>query len=168
MIERWLRPGTAAVLVMLASVGALAAAFTAQYGFDLQPCILCIYQRWPYGIAAALCLLALSPPGRRYPGPLLLLAAAALAVNAGIAGYHVGVEQHWWAGTDGCTGPGGTPASLAELRAQIMASPVVRCDQVAFSLFGISMAGYNVLSSALLSAYAGWAGWRGFTGNAAA
>lgn len=139
-----------AVIVLVASLVALAAALIAQYGFDLQPCVLCIYQRWPYAVAALLALVSLVVPlaGR---APLLLGAAAALVVGAGIAGYHVGVEQHWWAGTAACTGTSGTPQSLAELRAQVLAAPIVRCDEVAFSLFGISMAGYNLIYALALS-----------------
>lgn len=156
---------TALLLVPLASIAALAGAFTAQYGFELQPCVLCIYQRWPFAIATALCLGAVIPSLRPLAHWLLLLSALVLAVNAGIATYHVGVEQHWWAGSDACVGPGGAggaPQTLAELRAQIMSTPVIRCDVVAFSLFGISMAGYNILFSAGLAVYAGLAGMVGY------
>jgi disulfide bond formation protein DsbB len=34
---------------------------------------------------------------------------------------------------------------------------VARCDQVAWSLFGISMAGYNVLISSALALFSLWA-----------
>lgn len=145
------RRSTVALVVLTASLAALAAALIAQYGFDLQPCVLCVYQRWPYVAAAVLAALSLLLPGRWQVG---LLTAAALAVlaGAGIAAYHVGVEQHWWAGTAACTG-GGTPQTLAELRAQVMAAPVVRCDEVAFSLFGISMAGYNLIYALALALF---------------
>lgn len=124
-------------IILAGSLAALAGAFIAQYGFDLQPCVLCIYQRWPYAVAAALAVLCLFLPAQQRQWALTA-AIVALLVGGGIAGYHVGVEQHWWAGTAGCTG-GATPATLEELRAQVMSAPVVRCDEVAFSLFGISM-----------------------------
>ena len=147
-------PARSPILIALASAGALAAAFLAQYGFDLQPCILCIYQRWPYAVALEASLLALLLAGRRAPLTALLgLCALAFMVNAGIAGYHVGIEQHWWAGTEACTGPSGEAASVQELLAQIQAAPVVRCDEVAWSLFGISMAGYNLLASLALAVF---------------
>ncbi|MBT4491386.1 MAG: disulfide bond formation protein B [Rhodospirillaceae bacterium] len=153
-----LNPRTATLLLALASVTALAAAFISQYGFDLQPCVLCIYQRWPYAIAIALCLGVQTPLTRPMIGYALVLTALALAINSGIAAYHVGVEQHWWAGSESCVGQGGTAQTLDALRAQIMATPVTRCDEVAFSVFGVSMAGYNVLFSLALAAYAGLAG----------
>ncbi|MDE0942218.1 MAG: disulfide bond formation protein B [Alphaproteobacteria bacterium] len=155
-------PETALVLVPLASVTALALAFIGQYGFDLHPCVLCIYQRWPFVIVAGLCLLAVSPGMRagRAARLILLLCAAVLAANAAIAVYHVGVEQHWWAGTEACVGKTGAAQTLADLKAQIMAAPVTRCDDIAFSLFGVSMAGYNVLFSFGLALYAGLIGHR--------
>ena len=157
-LQGLLETKTALLLVPLASLSALAAAFISQYVFELQPCALCIYQRWPFAIAAAICLIALYPGLRAMAPWILLLAALVLVVNAGIATYHVGVEQHWWAGSEACVGTGGTPKTLAELRAQIMATPVIRCDEVAFALFGVSMAGYNVLFSIALAVYAGLAG----------
>ncbi len=167
------QPRTALALAAAASATALAAAFIGQYGFELQPCVLCVYQRWPYAFVIALSAIALgafalSPQGRK-PGRklgrrlaacALLVSALALLANSGIAAYHVGVEQHWWAGSEGCVGTGGTAQTLEALRAQIMATPVTRCDEVAFSLFGVSMAGYNVLFSFLLALYTGLAGRR--------
>jgi len=153
-------PKWALILVPLAAVTALALAFIGQYGFDLYPCVLCIYQRWPFVIVAGLCLLAANPAMRTGKAArwILLLCAGVLAVNAAIAVYHVGVEQHWWAGSEACVGKTGATQTLAQLRAQIMSAPVTRCDEIAFSLFGVSMAGYNVLFSLALAAYAGLAG----------
>ena len=74
-----------------------------------------------------------------------------LLVGAGIAGFHVGVEQHWWAGTDGCgVDPLATGVSVDALREQLLGEPVVPCDVVTWSFFGISMAGYNFMISLLL------------------
>jgi len=139
----------AALIVLLASAAALGMALLAEYGFGLKPCVLCIYQRWPYVAAGLLALLALLLRGR-WRWLALAGAGLALAVDAGIAGYHVGVEQGWWAGTAGCTGGAGTPQNLADLKAQVLSAPLVRCDDVAFSLFGVSMAGYNFLYACLL------------------
>ena len=88
-------------------------------------------------------------------GGLHGLAAAAFLIGAGIAAYHVGVEQYWWAGTEACTGAAtGSARSVDELRAQIMTAPTARCDEIAWSLFGVSMAGYNFLFSLVLAGFA--------------
>ena len=148
------RPWAAPALVAGLSAGALAFAFLAQYGFGLVPCALCIYQRWPFALALLLGLIGLGlVRSGRSPAPALALAGLALLVNAGLAVYHVGVEQHWWQGTAACTGVLGASASLEELKAQILAAPVVRCDEIAWSFLGLSMAGWNVPLSAGLAAF---------------
>ena len=139
--------------VMLASAGALGIALIAQYGYQLNPCELCSYQRIPYGGIILFGGLALAFGGWNRAAVGYLFGVIFL-VGAALAFYHTGVEQHWWIGPEGCTGPGGTPQTLDALRAQIAATPVIRCDDIAFSLFGISMAGYNVLFSLALAIYA--------------
>lgn len=148
-------PRTSALFLMAASAGSLLAAFFFQYVVGLQPCILCIWQRWPYAAVIALTILALTVGGRaaKLRAALLALCGVVFLIGGGIAVFHVGVEQHWWTGTPGC-GVTATATSIEALRAQIMAAPVVRCDQVAWSLFGISMAGYNILISLVLAAVA--------------
>lgn len=138
-----------AVLIPLfvagAAASALIAALISQFGFDLQPCVLCIWQRWPY-VAAIVLGLAAILLRRNRPAAMVLtgLAVLAVLVSGGIGAFHVGVEQGWWEGTSGCGSTSGTN-DLNALRAQIMNAPIVRCDEVAFSLFGISMAGWNAL-----------------------
>jgi len=137
--------------VLGASAGALTVAFLSQYVGGLEPCTLCIYQRYPYGVAISLAFLALGVGGRLAVAAIAL-AAVVFAVDAGIAFYHVGVEQGWFAGLAACGGQAGTPASLADLKAQLLATPPgPRCDEVPWSLFGVSMAGYNMLYAAALA-----------------
>lgn len=148
-------PRISALFLLAASAGSLLAAFFFQYVVGLQPCILCIWQRWPYAVVIVLTILALTAASRvpKLRAALLALCGVALLFGGGVAVFHVGVEQHWWTGTPGC-GVTATADSIEALRAQIMAAPVVRCDQVAWSLFGISMAGYNILISLALAAVA--------------
>ena len=148
MVELLERPWLAPLTILLASVLALGAAFTGQYSYDLEPCVLCLYQRWPYAICIGLGLLGLALAAAGRPAAwVLALAGAVLIVNAGIAGFHVGVEQAWWQGSAACSSPVGQATTLAEMRALVLAAPVVRCDEIAWSLFGVSMAGYNLAAS---------------------
>lgn len=128
------------------------------YGFEiiggLAPCQLCYYQRVPYVMAIILCAAALLRPA------MALVISAVLMINymagAGLGIYHAGVEWHWWAGPATCSAGAGSGGSVEALMAQILAAPVVRCDEIPWSLFGISLAGYNVLISVgllALSAY---------------
>jgi disulfide bond formation protein DsbB len=135
-------------LVGLGSAGLLGGALFFQYGMGLPPCPLCIWQRWPHGIAIALVLMALLLPG---VAPLAVpLTMLALLVGAGIAGYHVGVEQGWWESAT-CGAPDITGKSASELLQALQAAPLVPCDEVVWSLFGISMAGWNGLVSLALA-----------------
>jgi len=136
---------TGGLFVAAASTAILGAAFAFQYIGGLAPCVLCIYQRYPYGIAIALGLLAFALAKGPIARLALVFAGLGLLIGAGIAVFHVGVEQQWWQGTAECGGIGGANLSLEQLKAEILAAPAVRCDEVAWSLFGISMAGYNVL-----------------------
>jgi disulfide bond formation protein DsbB len=87
---------------------------------------------------------------------ILLLIFAASSV---LAFYHVGVEQHWFAGPTACTGSGLAPKTIEELQAQLMGTMPVRCDQPQFVLFGITLAGGNLLAS-LAMAVAALLAWR--------
>ncbi len=155
------------LLVAVASLASLAIALASQYWGGLQPCVLCIYQRYPYGVAAALGIIGIIVAGR--PGllrPILLLAGVAFLVDAGIAAFHVGVEQHWWAGTSECGSLLDLNASPEDLKNQLFNQPVVRCDEPAWTLFDISMAGYNFLYAALCGLATLWFAARGRTGAA--
>ena len=134
--------------LFLIAVGAvsLGAAFGSQYFGGLQPCVLCIYQRYPYGVVITLGLLVLLAWRQpKLAAGLTLLAAIALFVDAGIAAFHVGVEHHWWEGTSECSSLIDPNLSIEDLKRVLQEQPVVPCDQVQWSLFGISMAGYNFL-----------------------
>ncbi len=155
VLDTLARPRIAPAAIALVGLGALATAFTAEYAFGLQPCVLCVYQRVPYAVALGLGLLGLVILRPAILQPLLVLAAGlAFLAGAGIAGFHVGVEQHWWAGTPSCATPGfDTNLSLKDLQRQLdEAASFAACDEVPWSLFGISMAGYNLLASLILAA----------------
>ena len=149
----WLAPSILAAI----SAAAILIALASQIWGGLQPCVLCLWQRWAHGSAIALALLAVAAAllaGRRWAGRLTALAGIAAFAGAGIALYHVGVEQQWWPGTSGCGAGALTGSSVQDLRAQIEAAPIVRCSDIPWSLFGISMAGYNAILSAALGLFA--------------
>lgn len=126
------------------SAGLLLGAFAFQYIGGLAPCALCLWQRWPHAAAVALGLLALALPGRVLP----LLGALAATVAAGLGLFHAGVERQWWEGLSTCGGGPVAGVPAADLLDQILAAPVVRCDEVAWSFAGLSMAGWNAVLSA--------------------
>ena len=146
----WLAPA----LLAAGGIGAINAALFMQYVVGVQPCILCLYQRVPYVLVGLLGLTALAFGRRRkLRAALLALMALAMLIDCGTAIFHVGIEHHWWAGTPGCGVPS-PAASVEELRARLLAGPVVRCDEVTWSLFGISIAGYNIVITLAMAVFA--------------
>lgn len=135
----------AGALAALCSAGLLAGVLVFQYGFDLPPCPLCIQQRYPHGAALLLGIAAFVSRGNLQLA-LALLAAAALSLTGGIGAYHAGAEYGWWAGPGGCTGVGGAD-TLDDLMSQIEGQSVIRCDEAPWTLFNISLAGYNAIIS---------------------
>ncbi len=119
----------------------LAGAYIGQYGFALYPCEMCWWQRYAHFAALALAVLALVRPSTR---ALTWLAGLALLIAGLLGGYHAGVEYRWWEGLTACSStltPGEDPLKA------ILSAPLIRCDQVQWSLFGISLAGWNFLIS---------------------
>lgn len=142
-----------AVVVVLASAGMLLAALGFQYLGGYPPCPLCHLQRYPYVATLLLGLVALPLHGRLRALPIWL-AAIGFAVTAAIGAYHAGIEYGWWPGPDSCSGSVGFDATtIEELRAALEAAPVVRCDEIPWSLAGISMAGYNALIAGALTLF---------------
>ena len=138
-------------LIILAAGGSLVlllGAFAFQYLGGMAPCELCIWQRWPHGVAIVAGLLALMMRGKFWPLVGMLGASATGAIGV----YHTGVEQHWWQGPTSCTSSGTAGMSAEDLLEQIMAAPLVRCDEIPWEMFGLSMASWNAIISFGLAA----------------
>jgi disulfide bond formation protein DsbB len=165
MLNHFLASPRALVVLMIASIAIVGAAVASQYLGGLAPCVLCQYQRVPYVAIVVIGVTALLYP--RVTDEALAISAITFAIGGAIGVFHVGVEQAWWDGLKTCGGAIAPTDSLADLRAQIMAAPIVRCSDIQWSLFGVSMAGYNVLASAALMAFAAVAAYRArnFTRN---
>ena len=132
----------ARALALIIPGALMAGALGSQYLGGLAPCEMCLWQRWPHYAAIGLAALAFVLPQRA----LVWLAALAILISGGIGLFHAGVEYHWWKGLTQCSqvpGSGGSGNILAD----IMKTPLVRCDQAQWSLFGISLAGYNGMIS---------------------
>lgn len=163
MLAPFLRTKSVLLLTGLAGVAVLGGAYIFQYGFGYQPCVLCLYQRLPWWITIGVACLGLSV-ARKRPGLLsvfTVLAGLVVLAGAALAGYHAGVEYAWWQGPAGCSSTVDMSSmTLEEMKKAIMATPVVRCDEAAWTLFGISMAGYNFLISLAVGLFAVVFGWR--------
>ena len=134
-------PNAARLLALALAGGLLSGAYISQYVFGLFPCEMCWWQRWPHFAALGLAALSFVLPAPRL---WVALAALAILVSGLIGGFHAGVEYDWWEGITGCAVVDPTRDVLDP-----MAVPLIRCDEAPWSLFGISLAGFNFLFSCL-------------------
>ncbi len=148
-------------LVLLGPVAVLGSALLSQYIGGLNPCPMCIWQRWPHAIAIALAVISLII-GRR-AAPIYPLIALVLLVGAGIGAFHAGVEQGWWEGPTTCSGGDIGNLSTQDLINQIMTAEIVRCDDIPWSFLGLSMAAWNAVVSVILAGVA----WKAYSSSSA-
>jgi disulfide bond formation protein DsbB len=160
-IARRTSPALAAALAILVIAAAtIAGAWYFQLVLGLQPCPMCLEQRYAYYLAIPLAALVALAAGLHAPRGLLIcglviLALAALG-NAVFGAYHAGVEWKFWPGPSDCTGPVGNLGSAGSLLDRLDSVKVVMCDEIQWSFLGISLAGYNALISLLMAAIAVW------------
>ena len=136
----------AKALALAVPVALLAGAYGSQYFGHLFPCEMCWWQRYAHFAAVVAAVLAYAL--RTFPDrgrSFVWLAALAILVSGGIGFYHAGVEMKVFPGITTCTAT--ASGSADEMLRQIMNAPLVRCDEVQWSLFGISLAGWNFLIS---------------------
>lgn len=134
------------ILIFIAamSIAALAAAFASEAFLGLEPCRLCIYQRWPFAIGIPLSIIGLFLSFKR---SILGVLSLNFLVNSGIAFYHTGVEQKWWvSAVEGCAVIFPEPAEGQSILDNIMSTPMAKCEDIPWQdpIIGLSMANYNI------------------------
>ncbi len=151
---------TAALAIAVIAAATLAGAWFFQLVLDIRPCPLCLEQRYAYYLAIPLGALVAFAAARDAPRAVLLAGLAVLALaalgNAWLGAYHAGVEWQFWQGPTECSGPVVNLGSAGNLLQRLDTVKVIRCDEVQWRFFGLSLAGYNVLISLSMAAIAGW------------
>jgi disulfide bond formation protein DsbB len=137
----------AVLLAGLGSLGLLIGALLFQYVGDMAPCKMCYWQRYPHVGAIIIAGIILITG----IGVFAVLGLLSALITAGIGGFHAGVERRWWEGPQSCTSTSIDNLSTEELLAQIMSAPMVRCDEIPWQMFGLSMAGWNMVVSICLA-----------------
>ena len=125
------------------SMAVILGAFAFEYIGGFLPCNLCYWQRYPH----FLIILLFSVLYFFQIRSLIFLGMMSMFVSTILAFYHVGVEQKYWPGPNSCTNSSIEGLTTDQLISQIMSAPLVRCDEIAWKLVGISMAGWNALIS---------------------
>jgi disulfide bond formation protein DsbB len=137
----------AKALALLVPAALLAGAFGSEIWGGLFPCKMCWWQRYAHMAALAFAIVAIlagrvPDRGRNF----VWLAALAIAASGAIGFYHAGVELDYFEGFTECTAPAGG-GSAADILKAVLDAPMVRCDDIQWSLFGFSMAGWNAILS---------------------
>lgn len=135
-------------IIALACFTALAAAFIAEGLLGLEPCKLCIYQRYPFALGLCLGLIGIALRKNTMTSIILLIICAlGFLGNSITAFYHSGVELHWWvSAVDGCTVIFEDESESKSLLENIMSAPMGSCSEIPWAdpIFGLSMANYNI------------------------
>ena len=130
-------------IACISSLAVILGAYSFEYIGGFLPCKLCYWQRYPHFLNILIFLLFYFFPMRSliFVGMISMLASTILAF------YHVGVEQKYWSGPNSCTNASIEGLTTDQLLDKIMSAPLVRCDEIAWDLIGISMAGWNAFIS---------------------
>lgn len=135
-------------LALLLAIAAIGGAWFSELVLGYQPCMLCLWQRWPYYLGIPLLILALMLPQGQGRSALFWLLALGFIGSAVLAGYHAGAEWKLWPGPSGCGGRlDAATQSLDAFRQSLSTARVVLCDEAAMRILGLSFAGWNVFAS---------------------
>ena len=146
-VKRFLPPIAAGLGILICggiSASLYAGALWFQYVGGLMPCSLCLWQRWPHIVIIFLAGIAQFV---RMPRLILTAIIITAAISVILAAFHAGVEWQLWSGPGGCTANLTSSGDLTSMTDSLLSTPVVRCDEVAWSFLGLSMAGWNTLFS---------------------
>lgn len=139
---------------LIASAAIVGTALGSQYLGGLSPCELCLLERWPYYLAIVVAAFGFAARGHSTPRFFAMwLIVLLFAASTCLAAYHVAVEQHWIAGPTACTGGLGQASSPEQLLKMLQERQPVQCDVVQWSIFGVSLAGFNLIASVVLLVY---------------
>ena len=144
-LDRW---RLCAVLVAAAML-ATAHAFETFGGY--APCMLCLRQREVYWAILTLGLIFMvvvrTPGGPRWRAATCWVLALGFAVSCGVAVYHAGAEWKFWPGPQTCSGAG--RVTLEDMQALLDGAKYKppSCEEAAWTMAGLSMAGWNALAS---------------------
>ena len=137
------------LFILFYSLLAIFFALYVEYVLGYKACKLCLYQRMPYIIA-----IFISFVGYNYykNNKILILIIVIFLISFLISGYHYGIENNIFDEFSGCTNESLETIDKSEILKSLN-SNIASCKDVNFKLFGISLAGINLLLSLLIVAY---------------
>jgi disulfide bond formation protein DsbB len=143
--------------IILISVFSLGFAYYVEYVMGIEPCPLCIYQRFPY-----LYLIKLAVAGlliKKISKYTLFSIMITLVIACTLAGYHMGVERGVFQPSELCANILHIPEhfNIHDVKKMLYDAPVASCTRPGYKIFGISMTEWNlalnfgILTAAIIS-----------------
>ena len=126
------------------SITAIASALIAEYYFGLSPCEMCLKQREPYYVIIAGMLLVTI---LKWQDEIWFYIGVQIMSIYGLfySVWHVGIENRIFPSPSGCSSQLNITDNTSSLKEQILSKPVVNCEDIAWSIFGLSAATINSL-----------------------
>lgn len=145
-----------ALIIALGALVTIGGAWFIEIVLGVKPCPLCLEQRIPYyvGIPVALAAAYTAQHHPKLARGFLALTAIIFLIGAGMGAYHTGVEEGLWKGPADCTGPIPQAAAMGDFLKSLETTRVIRCDEVAMRIFGLSLAAWNALIAGGAALYA--------------
>src|ERR1700722_7630342 len=138
--------------ITLICVGVLGAAYCMEHYFGILPCKMCLYERNVFMVVGAFSFISFFLAPARFHSFALIILGFIFIGGSLLAGYHVAIQQHWVSLPTFCASNDFSDLdSVESLRNQMLKTPFVRCDQVTWTLFGLSLAAYNAILSFFLA-----------------
>ena len=133
-------------LSFLVSSIMLVSAFYLEHFHGALPCDLCITQRWFHVLIITYSLILIFiVKTNLISKELILLGLSIVWIMSSIAGtYHFGIEMKFWKGPEECSS---NIDFSKDLLTYLLNKSTIKCDEVMFSVFGLSLAAWNAILS---------------------
>ena len=133
-----------AVIVFVLSIIAISSALIAEYVFNLLPCKMCLYQRYPYYFIISIFILFYF---FRKTSSVWFYILTELAIIFGLfySIWHVGIEQKLLPGPYSCSESLKEVGTIEKLKEQIANQEIINCNDISWSMLGLSAATVNTI-----------------------
>ena len=133
-----------AVVVFILSIIAISSAIIAEYVFNLLPCKMCLYQRYPYYFIISIFILFYF---FRKISSVWFYILTELAIIFGLfySIWHVGIEQKLLPGPYSCSESLNEVGTIEKLKEQIVNQAIINCNDISWSMLGLSAATINTI-----------------------
>jgi len=137
------------IYIFLINIFVILSALFIEYILKVKPCALCIYERYPYYLILLFTILSFFKTN--WKNQLMILIIITSIVSFFLAGYHVGIEYGLINELSSCKTEVSKNISKDILLKELQSKLAPSCKEVAFKLFGLSLASINMIMSLILT-----------------